>query len=717
MGGLSRSASASTELPSPAEADVPMNPPSSLDFDVVSWPELEAFVGPGGALESAMPGYERRIGQELMMRAVATAIERRETLLVEAGTGTGKSLAYLLPAVLSGEQVIVSTGTKTLQDQLAKHQLPFVRDALHIDFEWAVLKGRTNYLCLHRLEQSSRDPSMALDLAEDFGRVVRWSERTDTGDRAELADLSDASPVWRSVTTDREQCLGKRCAFYEDCFVMRARRRADAADIIVVNHHLLFADLVLRDDAGFGLLPDATVVVLDEAHHLEDVAASSFGVAISDQRVTRLTRDVRRLFAQAALSLGDVGPAADRVEQQGRALFEALRPLLPKTRLSHAVIPDAVRANVALIDLSLGVLATTLLAVSRTDESIVRLAERCTALRHDVLELLTADDEPTPEIERTEVADDPSDEAALALPVEPDVPWVRWVEAGPRALFVRAAPIDVGPSLDDRLFRRFRTVVLTSATLSTDDTFDHIRSRLGLPRHALELSVASPFNYPRQALLYTPSDMPRPSSHDAYDALAERMGQLVELTGGRALLLFTSFRALDAVHERLAHRLPYLTLRQGDGARDALLARFRANPTSVLFGTGTFWEGVDVVGDALSLVAIDKLPFAPPGEPLHDARIAALRRSGINPFMGYQVPSAVITLKQGVGRLIRHRDDRGIIAVLDPRLIQSRYGRAFLTALPAARRTLSFQQLSHWWTTMGDGEDVPLQFDEDELPF
>jgi ATP-dependent DNA helicase DinG len=645
----------------------------ALAFAPVSWPALEEVIGPGGRLATTLPGYERRAGQETMMRAVATALERRESLMVEAGTGTGKSLAYLLPAALSGEHVILSTGTRTLQDQLWEKQVPFARDILGVEFEAAILKGRTNYLCLLALEQAKRDPRLGLELRDDLGRIERWAAVTATGDRAEVADLAEGAPAWRSVTADAEQCVGRRCEHFDDCFVMRARRLAERADVVIVNHHLFFADLALKETSGFGLLPDAQAVVFDEAHHLEDIAAAHFGLAVSDARVARFGGDARRaLMTPDGLPEGAASDLA-ALSRDIERLYGAYRRFLPQSRLTREVLPDAVLEAYYKLDTTLAALARELAGhIGPDSDAATRLIQRAEHLRQDLAEVVLC--------QRDDL--------------------VHWVERGPRAVFLRAAPVEIGGLLRELLFERFSSVILTSATLTTQGTFDHYRGRLGLPDTTHTLNVASPFDYANQALIYTPDDLPAPNAPAWFDAAGERVEALVRLTEGRALLLFTSFRAMRAVHDRVAERLPYPVMMQGEGSRESLLKRFRNQSGSVLFATATFWEGVDVVGDALSLVVIDRLPFAPPGDPMVDARIGALTRAGRNAFMEYQVPAAIIALKQGFGRLIRHRTDTGIVAILDPRLVRSRYGDAFLASLPPGRRTGDLELLSAWWDEM-----------------
>lgn len=640
-----------------------------------AWPELERLIGPGGALESTLDGYERRSGQELMMRSVAGVLERGGTLVIEAGTGIGKSLGYLVPAALSGRRVVVSTGTRTLQDQLWTRQVPFIRDELGLAIEATVLKGRTNYLCLLLLEAAKDVPELTLDQHRELGRVRTWAETTSTGDRAELVDLAEDASIWRAVAADAEQCLGRSCPHFSDCFLMAARRRAEAADLVIVNHHLFFADLGLKDAAKFSLLPDADAVVFDEAHHLENVAAHAFGRSVSDARMRRLAGDAKRAFRKADRPVGRLDAQLAELDRDRERLFSHLQAMAPRARLVPSRLGVQFREAWYKVDNTLIGLALLVGGEAGTDEPLRRLAGRVDELRSDLFGLISPE---TPH----------------------DDPEVRWVERGPRATFVRSAPIAVGGRLREALFPRFRTAVFTSATLATGGGFAHVRERLGLPEDTQALTLPSPFDYASQALLYTAGDLPEPR-HPAYArASVERIQALVELTRGRALVLFTSRERMLEAHAALAPRWAFPTLVQGQGAKEALLDRFRATPGAVLFATATFWEGVDIVGDALSLVIIDKLPFAPPGDALIDARVGQLAATGRNAFMEYQVPSAILALKQGVGRLIRHRGDRGIIAILDSRLDSARYGRVFLESLPPARRSARFEDIATWWAAL-----------------
>jgi ATP-dependent DNA helicase DinG len=647
-----------------------------------AWPELETLIGPRGRLETALPGYERRPGQELMTRAVADAFEHGHDLVVEAGTGIGKSLAYLLPAAVSGLRVILSTGTRTLQDQLATRQIPFIRDVLGLPVKAAVLKGRMNYLCLLQLESARANPEIRLDAHAELTRVLSWAETTQTGDRAELRELQEGSSVWRAVAADSERCVGRPCPHFDDCFLMAARRRAEAADLVIVNHHLFFADLQLREGAKFSLLPDAHAVVFDEAHHLENVAAHAFGRAVSDARIRRLGTDLRRTFVALGADPQRLAGMLAELDRDRDRVWAHLSGFRTRTRLLPDALPETFREAVYKLDntlVGLGLWARGEAATLRSQaqrlraDPLERMPERVEELRADLHALLAP--------ESGESEDD-----------------VRWIEPGERATFVRSAPVDVGPHLRQALDGRFRSLIFASATLRTGRRgFAHFKARIGIAEDVPELALPSPFDYPRQAILYAPTDLPDPRSPGHLRALCARIAELVGLTCGRALLLFTSRERMIEAHDMLAPTWSHPTLLQGQGSKEALLARFTEQAGTVLFATQTFWEGVDIVGDALSLVTIDKLPFSAPGDPLNDARLAAIGRRGGNGFMDYQLPTAILALKQGFGRLIRHREDRGIVAILDPRLATARYGRAFLESLPDARFTSDFLELEELW--------------------
>lgn len=643
-------------------------------------PSVDSLLGPGGALEAALPAYEHRPEQLQMARAVERAFAERSYLLAEAGTGTGKTLAYLVPALLSGRRVVVSTATKTLQDQVFFKDLPLLREKMGLRFEAAYLKGRGNYLCLHRYESFGKDPQFASrEEARQWPRLKAWVAETDTGDRAEL-DLPESFSAWSRLSTTSETCLGTRCPLYETCFVTRMRKRAEGADLLVVNHHLFFADLALRSSGKRteGVLPWYDAVVFDEAHALEDAASGHFGCGVSNYRLEELARD-----AVAALPANDARHAtlsalAARVRSHAEAFFnQAPRALgLSGTESSVALKPE-----------SLGKLSGTL---EQVREGLAALASFAAAERDPELSAIHRRGEELAEqlsfLEKAESADH-----------------VYWAEARGRGLFLRASPIDVAKELRERLYGALDTVVFTSATLAADSRFDFFAKRMGLyddegqpVTRVRTLAVPSPFDYPSQSALYLPTHLPDPSAPGFIEAASEEIIELCQVTGGRAFVLFTSLRNMVRAYELTVGRLPYQALLQGERPKAQLLEAFRETP-SVLFAAHSFWEGVDVPGDALSLVIIDRLPFASPGDPLVAARIRQIEKRGEEPFEQYQLPQAALALRQGFGRLIRTQADRGIVAMLDRRIVTKGYGRVFLSSLPDARRLDDVTELSRWF--------------------
>ena len=676
------------------------------------------LLAPGGGLARAIPHYEDRAEQRAMATAVARALADRRALLVEAGTGTGKTLAYLVPALESGHRVVVSTGTRALQDQIWRHDVPLLRTIVAREFDATVLKGVANYVCRRRLaELGSHDES------SDVRALLEWARYTTTGDRAEVDWLGESAPLWNDVTVTPETRIGPRCPHFEECFATRARRAAERADLILVNHHLYFADLVLRT-AGRGarILPDHDAVIFDEAHQLEDVATEHFGARISTQRIGLLVRDARIALASAPLFSGlrTVDGLVEDVDRAGVALFALARDGL-------------LRAGAEAMDGGRVPLPAGLFAAGPAEAAWFRLDTALEDLARALESEIDPDARPAaaerrggPDGAASARAGAPArggacvrhhpgvarrarglrdDLASIAEQREPTR--VYWGEARPGATVLTASPIHVGD-----LVRRFvldgaPTPILTSATLTAADDFAFTRERLGLTADRVdELLVHSPFDYATQAMLFLPRDLPEPRDDGFGEAAAARIGELLAITAGRAFCLFTSHRALRDAARRLA-AVPYPLLVQGDQPRAALLDRFRATPGAVLLGTGSFWEGVDVPGDALSLVVIDKLPFAPHTDPLIAARMRAAAETGGDPFDTVQLPQAAIALKQGFGRLIRRRDDRGIVAVLDPRIVTRRYGRTFLASLPAGLpRTSAIEQVRRWWTAGAPGAMV-----------
>jgi len=631
-----------------------------------------------GALARTIDGYEPRDGQRRMAEAVAAALEAGGTLLAEAGTGTGKTLAYLVPAILSGRRVLVSTGTKNLQEQIFFKDLPLLQQALGVRFTATLMKGRSNYLCLHRWElyrdAVEADATAGGRLIDAGDRVLlpivdAWLARTETGDRAELRELPEDVGLWKAIAADAETCLGSTCTFYDDCFVTRMRRRAVDSDVVIVNHHLLCADASVRQSAYGEVIPTCATLVVDEAHQLEDVATQYFGCSCSAYRVDDLVRDAERVVSAPREGTPyDLQRALARVSERSRIFFSGLTlaGALQSTTGAEARVrytADALAEHYedgAALCGALEGLEAALALVKPPDEPA--LAEALAALHRRARELAR-------------------DLRFLLRASDPD--FVYYVETRGRALFLRAAPIDVSRIVRDALFDRMRTTVLTSATLAVDGSFAYVKGRLGI-RDAQELRVQSEFDYAAQALLYLPRRVPSPRSPSFAEAAAREVIEIVRRSRGRAFVLFTSYGVLRSVQPLVEMALPYPIFVQGTAPRTELIERFRTTPHAVLLATSSFWQGVDVVGEALSCVIIDKLPFASPADPVTAARIDAINARGGDAFADYQVPLAILALQQGLGRLIRHRTDRGVLAVLDPRLRTMGYGRRFLASLPPA---------------------------------
>jgi ATP-dependent DNA helicase DinG len=628
------------------------------------------LLGPDGPFARLLSGFAAREPQQAMADAVAAAIEERQVLVAEAGTGTGKTFAYLVPALLSGRKVIVSTGTRNLQDQLFHKDLPLVREALGVPVETALLKGRANYLCPHRLELALGDgrlPSRAA--VAELEQVRRWAGSTDSGDIAELAALPEDAMVWPLVTSTADNCLGAECPHIGDCFLAKARRRAQEADLVVVNHHLLFADMAMKED-GFGeLLPMADAFILDEAHQLPETAANFFGIAVTGNQLLELARDSTAEELREAPDCRLVREAAERLEKATRDLRLALGEEQRRATWQEAERLAAVRPSIGLVDAALGALRVALEPQADRGKGLEGCLRRVEALA-----------------ERFALATDPNGQEG----------YVHWFETHTRSFTVQLTPMDVDRVFAEQVASRPRGWVLTSATLAVGERFDHFTGRLGLA-DARTGRWDSPFDFPRQALLYVPPQLPEPNAYDYTAAVVERALPVIELAGGRTFMLFTSHRALREAAERLTGRLPYPLLIQGEAPRGRLLERFRELGNAVLLGTGSFWEGVDVRGEALSCVIIDKLPFASPGDPVLQARIDAARDRGGNPFFEFQLPQAVISLKQGVGRLIRDVGDYGVLMLCDPRLGSRSYGRVFLDSLPPMSRTRKLEVVERFF--------------------
>ncbi len=648
-------------------------------------PSLNQFFGPGGVLSQTHPAYEFRRGQLQMAQAVEQALEERRHLIVEAGTGTGKTLAYLMPVIRSGKRVIISTGTKNLQEQLFHKDVPFLQQALYPDGNRKIsvcyMKGRNNYLCRKKLYDLTGQPVLnGLDEIEQYRAIAAWEENTASGDRSELASLPEASALWHKLDARADTCLGQKCSAWDKCFVTEMHRRAMESDIIIVNHHLFFADLAIKQQADgapdAGILPEAGAVIFDEAHELEDVAGNYFGISVSAARLEELCRDV-----EASLQ-------RNRVYTSG--LSGAIKSLRERSAFFFSLLPEGEGR----------------FAFENRREFLEENGEEFLGLQrsltHIGAELENLPSKPEEVFAFSRRAQELQVQLGFAMESE-DRNTVFWIErrrTGREKLNVslQATPIDVGPVLRECLWSKLDTVVLTSATLAVGGGFDYIRQRLGI-EHAKDLVLPSHFDYPNQAILYVPPDLPDPRTPQFSVKAADRIRKLLEITRGRSFVLFTSYAQMRDIYQRLLGEVEFPMLLQGDAPKSALLEEFRITPNCVLFATSSFWQGVDVQGEQLSCVIIDRLPFAVPSDPVVAARVKAVDAEGGNAFFQYQVPAAVITLKQGFGRLIRSLHDRGLLALLDNRILKKQYGRVFVESLPNYRRTTELEAVERWFSS------------------
>jgi len=676
----------------------PVSPPENRPAGF----SLYQFFAPGGLLSKTHPAYEFRRGQLQMAQAVEEALEEKRHLIVEAGTGTGKTLAYLLPVIRSGKRVIISTGTKNLQEQLFFKDVPALERALfpHGDRKLSVcyMKGRNNYLCRKKLFDLTDQPVLSgLEEIEHYRAIAAWEKTTQTGDRAELAELPEASALWHKLDARADTCLGQKCKEWERCFITEMRRRGAESDIIIVNHHLFFADLSIKLEAegapDAGVLPECGAVIFDEAHELEEVAGNYFGISVSNLRMDELTRDVERLLQREHLYTPQMSGAIQSVRErsqlffsllpanEGRFAFDSRREFLEENGEEFLALNQALYR-----------LGAELEQLPQKPEEVFTLVRRAQQLQVQLRFVMENEDPNTVFwIERRSFRG-----PAGARRKSSSFTAEEKTAGGRTNVFLQATPIDVGQILRECLWSKLETSVLTSATLAVGGGFDYIRQRLGLD-HARELIIASHFDYESQAILYVPPDLPDPRTPQFAGEAAGVIRRLLEITRGRAFVLFTSYAQMNEIYERLLGQLEFPVLKQGDAPKSALLEEFRLTPHAVLFGTSSFWQGVDVQGEQLSCVIIDRLPFAVPSDPVVAARVKAIDAGGGNAFFEYQVPSAVITLKQGFGRLIRSLHDRGLLALLDNRILKKAYGRVFVESLPPYSRTTDLRKVAEFF--------------------
>jgi len=621
-------------------------------------PTMAEVFGPGGLLERCMiGGYEHRRGQLEMAEMVHDAFENHRHAIVEAGTGTGKTLAYLLPAICSGRRVVISTATKSLQEQLFQKDIPFLQKHFAPNLKVAVMKGRSNFLCISKLNQMQDQALLSgMDELDAFQQIKQWSKLTETGDRAELTFLPDDSDLWMRLDARRDTCSGQKCPQFNPCFVTGMHQRAKEADLIIVNHHLFFADLALKQDDFGSILPEYSAVVFDEAHEIEDVASDYFGRQISNYRFDELARDADQTMRSLHLGTPALLRRTQRIRERSRAFFEtfpAKDGRYPFTRAEREAFLEQHREAYDALATALKGLETECAAMIQKPEEILRIARRGFDIRQELSFLFESNEKN----------------------------FVYWYERRNKGVFLAATPIDVSQLLREKLFEAFDTVVLTSATLTVGGKFSFVRSRMGLD-HAKERGLPPEFDYGKQALLYLPRMMPDIRNPGFSSAAADEIVKLLEASAGRAFCLFTSYSQMRDLYDRVKARVGFPLLLQGTAPRSVLLERFKNTPAAVLFATASFWQGVDVPGEQLSLVIVDRLPFAVPSDPIVAARVQALQDEGRNAFSELQVPQAVLALKQGFGRLIRTKTDRGVLVLLDNRITRMPYGRIFLESLP-----------------------------------
>jgi ATP-dependent DNA helicase DinG len=636
---------------------------------------MDQIFKPEGLLAQNLNHYEYRPEQLQMAEAASQAFARDRFLIVEAGTGTGKTLAYLIPAILSGKKVVVSTGTKTLQEQLFFKDLPFIRQTLGFSFRAAFMKGRNNYLCLRRFRQLSRQPLLkGLEEVAHYQELKKWAKKTTSGDRAELSSLPENLSIWKEVCASGDACLGQACERFDDCFITRMRQMAAAADVVIINHHLLFADLAVRMK-GFGeVLPRYEAVIFDEAHQLEETATQYLGFSMSNFRFEELARDIRRETGAVKLRDEVLFKTSDRILSGQEKFFAFFRHGESRFRLREEALGIKGKEEAGNLMESLNLLSAHIGGMRDPGEGIRALGRRAESL---ILEFRQIFD-------------------------FPDSGFVHWGEGKGRGIFLHASPVDIAPELREHLYPRMKTGIFTSATISAGGSFEFFKARLGLQdawaAQTDEVILDSSFNMAEQAVLYLPRNLPDPNQASFIQMATEEMAEILLRSKGRAFLLFTSVKNMEEAYRILRDRLPFTCFIQGERPKSVLIQEFKEDIQSVLFATASFWEGVDVQGEALSCVIIDRLPFSPPSEPIIEARLEKILKSGGSPFGDYQVPAAIILLKQGLGRLIRTRQDRGVMAILDTRLLTKSYGKVFLKSLPPCPIVRSREEIEKFFT-------------------
>ncbi len=640
--------------------------------------DVKQILGEQGPLADQIDQFSVREQQQQMAEAIQICFERKQDLVVEAGTGTGKTFAYLVPALCSGKKVIISTGTKNLQDQLFKKDIPLVRQALKMPVSCALLKGRSNYLCLHRLrqQQSNLDNLPPRSITQIQG-ISSWARQTKSGDVSEHVAIPEGDMLWSRVTSTSENCIGSDCDDFQQCHVMLARREAQAADLVVINHHLLLSDMSLMED-GFGeLLPTADIYLIDEAHQLAEIASSFFGIGVSTQQFIELGSDVKKEYLQHINESKKIDQLADLVQKAARDLYLAFGSKARRSAWNTVSKDQNIIAQIAELDDRLAALKNELHPLCERSTEMESCFSRLVVLQG---KLQQVSQDSTPE-------------------------HVHWFEVHQRSVSMHLTPLNIADAFQAKKQKKSGSWVFTSATLSVSGGFDYFVQGLGLTEYQ-SLLLESPFNYSQQALLYLPIGLPEPNNETYTGKVIDKAIEVLKKSEGHAFFLFTSFKALNLARDRLKKELAYPLFIQGEGPRDVILERFRKTPNAVLLGTNSFWEGVDVRGDALTCVIIDKLPFASPNDPVFQARLDALKEQGINAFMSYQLPKAVIMLKQGVGRLIRDASDYGVLMICDPRLKTKAYGKTFLKSLPAMPQSDSIIDIHNLYLRQRDAQAV-----------